>query len=177
MPALKARALLEQVASGPGGPGAPQHLHSPEQLLYLTQTNYELIANLIGAEERLIILTTLELQYRGEEHSGDQLAHMRNFAYHLNSIGRPAKYPDSVLHRGHVPAAALGRHPMLCRPQLRPKQRSFPRGSSPRGATLQSTGTRWPCSGWASTSTSQTAMQPSCRTPLRSRTSAMTLRA
>ncbi|KAK9867433.1 hypothetical protein WJX84_001399 [Apatococcus fuscideae] len=85
VPALKARALLEQVASGPG---APQHLHSPEQLLYLTQTNYELIANLIGSEERLIILTTLELRYRGEEHSGDQLAHMRNFAYHLNSIGR-----------------------------------------------------------------------------------------
>ncbi|KAK9867444.1 hypothetical protein WJX84_009158 [Apatococcus fuscideae] len=66
------------------GRGAQPRLCLP----WVTRTNYELMANLIGSEERLIILTTLDLNYHGEDRSDPQLAHMRNFAYHLNSIGR-----------------------------------------------------------------------------------------
>ena len=82
--AASARSLLWRKR----GAAPPLPALGREQMLYLTPTNYELMANLIGSEEHLIILTTLDLNYHGEEHSGDQLAHMRNFAYHLNSIGR-----------------------------------------------------------------------------------------
>ena len=54
----------------------------------LTKSNYQHVADTIAGNERVIILTTLDLSFRGGDHTEEQLNHMKNFAYHLNQTDR-----------------------------------------------------------------------------------------
>ena len=56
--------------------------------LCLTESNYQHVADTIAGDERVIVLTTLDLSYRGKDHSDEQLLHMKNFAYHLDVVNR-----------------------------------------------------------------------------------------
>ncbi|KAK9867440.1 hypothetical protein WJX84_006632 [Apatococcus fuscideae] len=67
---------------------SPSSASKLDSLLYLTPQNYDHMVNLVGADEKLIILTTLSIHYRGSDHPDSQLDHMRNFAFHLEKAQR-----------------------------------------------------------------------------------------
>lgn len=60
----------------------------PSGPICLTDSNYQHVADIIAGDERVIILTTLDLSFRGGDHTEEQLNHMKNFAYHLNHTDR-----------------------------------------------------------------------------------------
>ncbi len=81
-------------------------------LYYVDRQNYAEIALSIASSHKEIILTTLSFQHEGGNHSVDQLAIIKNFAFTLNQVKRLQN--TFILSYDHATCRAVISAGVLC---------------------------------------------------------------